>query len=222
MYMARLHFVSYSMKQSMCVVLPSLPIDLLCVAGETGDCKAGTGGRRSSSNCSSLSTTYRRDRRALASPPLTLCRRNRGHSFRKVYKAMGTLCKQQQQQEEAAVEEAGVQAIASKSHGSDDNNDDDDVVVTVDMNQWPKPLSPLSGDIGKGIELQRALKAEASMASQPAFSPSDIIYQDEWLFVINKPSGIYAGHVLETVTSMLSPKKQCEEVSEVVEEDSTG
>ena len=99
MYMARLHFVSYSMKQSMCVVLPSLPIDLLCVAGETGDCKAGTGGRRSSSNCSSLSTTYRRDRRALASPPLTLCRRNRGHSFRKVYKAMGTLCKQQQQQE---------------------------------------------------------------------------------------------------------------------------
>ena len=128
----------------------------------------------------------------------------------------------QQQQEEAAVEEAGVQAIASKSHGSDDNNDDDDVVVTVDMNQWPKPLSPLSGDIGKGIELQRALKAEASMASQPAFSPSDIIYQDEWLFVINKPSGIYAGHVLETVTSMLSPKKQCEEVSEVVEEDSIG
>ena len=46
MYMARLHFVSYSMKQSMCVVLPSLPIDLLCVAGETGDCKAGRGGRR--------------------------------------------------------------------------------------------------------------------------------------------------------------------------------
>ena len=48
--------------------------------------------------------------------------------------------------------------IASKSHGRDDNNDDDNDVVVVDMNQWPK-------DIGKGIELQRALKAEASMAS---------------------------------------------------------
>mgnify|MGYP006872733645 CR=1 FL=1 len=125
---------------------------------------------------------------------------------------MGPLCK-------AEEEEAGVQATASKSIGSDDKNDDG--VVAVDVNQWPKPLSPLSGDIGKAIELQRALKAEASMASQPAFSPSDIIYQDEWLFVINKPSGIYAGHVLETVTSMLS-KKQCEEVSEVLEEDSTG
>ena len=125
---------------------------------------------------------------------------------------MGTVCKEEQEQE---------QSIISKTN-DDDADDRDDGNDALDINQWPKPLSPLSGDTGKAIELQRALKAEALMSSQSAFSPSDIIYEDEWLFVVNKPSGIYAGHVLETVTSMLSPKKPCDEGSEETEEDSTG
>lgn len=87
----------------------------------------------------------------------------------------------------------------------------------VEANQWPRPLSPLSGEQAKGIELERALKAEAAMASVPAFSPEDIIYQDQWLIVINKPSGIYSGHILSTVTSMMSSQEGADAA-----EDSTG
>ncbi|KAI5076644.1 hypothetical protein GOP47_0008709 [Adiantum capillus-veneris] len=73
--------------------------------------------------------------------------------------------------------------------------------------EWPLPLSPLSGEHAKAVELERALRAEAVMASQPAFAASDIIYQDQWLIVINKPSGVYSGHVLSTVSSMFSSQE---------------
>lgn len=84
----------------------------------------------------------------------------------------------------------------------------DEKVGIVEASPWPKPLSPLAGEQAKAIELDRAMKAEAAMASQPAFTPSDIIYEDEWLFVINKPSGVYSGHVLSTVSSMLASREQ--------------
>ncbi|KAH7280796.1 hypothetical protein KP509_36G014800 [Ceratopteris richardii] len=81
---------------------------------------------------------------------------------------------------------------------------DSDAGVEQVNEQWPIPLSPLSGELGKAVELERALKAEALMASCPAFAASDIIYEDQWLIVINKPSGVYCGHVLSTVSSMMS------------------
>jgi hypothetical protein len=141
---------------------------------------------------------------------------------------MGTLCSAVQGQAQAtAVPKTAHCGGAGDGDGDDDAHDhgdqcDDDLVVDVEET-WPKPLSPLSGDSAKAIEYQRALRAEASMASRPAFCLADVIYQDEWLFVVNKPSGIYAGHVLETVTSMLAPGKPCQEgASEEIEANSTG
>ncbi|MCO5604961.1 hypothetical protein L7F22_059136 [Adiantum nelumboides] len=87
---------------------------------------------------------------------------------------------------------------------SDAVDDDRD---TQTSHAWPLPLSPLSGEQAKAVELERALRAEALMASQPTFAASDIIYQDQWLIVINKPSGVYSGHILSTVTSMISSQE---------------
>lgn len=105
-------------------------------------------------------------------------------------------------------EKAGFEAVSMQAGETEISQLlDDEKVGAVEASPWPQPLSPLAGEQAKAIELERAMKAEAAMASQPAFTPADIIYQDEWLFVINKPSGIYSGHVLSTVNSLLASQE---------------
>eukprot|EP00249_Psilotum_nudum_P004513 c18027_g1_i1 orf=154-1137(-) len=70
--------------------------------------------------------------------------------------------------------------------------------------EWPVPISPISGEDAKKIEFDRAMVAEASMRSSvPAFGKEDVLFEDEWLLVINKPSGVYSGHVLASVSQIL-------------------
>ncbi|KAG6542322.1 hypothetical protein Mapa_016247 [Marchantia paleacea] len=75
--------------------------------------------------------------------------------------------------------------------------------VLEKVSEYPVPLSPFSGEIERAIEYQRAMVAETAMKSSPAISRNDILFEDEWLMVINKPCGIYSEHVLATIPSLL-------------------
>lgn len=67
----------------------------------------------------------------------------------------------------------------------------------------PVPLTPFSSDYSRTVELERALVAEAAMKTTEAVGREDMVFEDEWLLVFNKPSGIYSEHVLATVKTML-------------------
>ncbi|KAL2644851.1 hypothetical protein R1flu_012438 [Riccia fluitans] len=71
------------------------------------------------------------------------------------------------------------------------------------VSTYPVPLTPFSGETEKAIEYDRAMVAESAMKSGPAIGRSDILFEDEWLMVINKPCGIYSEHVLATIPSLL-------------------
>ncbi|XP_020581729.1 RNA pseudouridine synthase 1 [Phalaenopsis equestris] len=64
---------------------------------------------------------------------------------------------------------------------------------------YPKPISPPYPVLSKDVELRRARLAAARSAAY-SFSSDDIIFEDEWLLVVKKPSGIYC----ETLISSLS------------------
>lgn len=70
--------------------------------------------------------------------------------------------------------------------------------------QYPSPMSPFAGAKSKEIEYKRALVAEAAMKAVPAIGKDDVLFEDEWLMVVNKPRGFYSEHVFATVQSMLS------------------
>ncbi|XP_024544097.1 RNA pseudouridine synthase 1 [Selaginella moellendorffii] len=73
--------------------------------------------------------------------------------------------------------------------------------AAIDLSRYPIPVTPLTG--AKEIEYERALVAEASMKSGPAITIDDVVFQDEWILVINKPCGVYSEHVLVSVPSLL-------------------
>lgn len=67
--------------------------------------------------------------------------------------------------------------------------------------EFPIPLSPFGGESAKQIEYARAMVAEAAMKAGPAISRQDVLFEDEWLLVVNKPRGLYSEHVFESVLS---------------------
>ncbi|KAF8401342.1 hypothetical protein HHK36_012276 [Tetracentron sinense] len=67
---------------------------------------------------------------------------------------------------------------------------------------YPTPLSPPLPAISKQIELNRAMSA-SSKSSLFSLSPSDIVFEDEWLIVVNKPQGIYCESVLSAIPRLL-------------------
>jgi hypothetical protein len=71
--------------------------------------------------------------------------------------------------------------------------------------EFPIPLSPFGGESSKQIEYARAMVAEAAMKAGPAISRQDVLFEDEWLLVVNKPRGLYSEHVFESVLSNLIP-----------------
>jgi hypothetical protein len=71
--------------------------------------------------------------------------------------------------------------------------------------EFPIPLSPFGGESAKQIEYARAMVAEAAMKAGPAISRQDVLFEDEWLLVVNKPRGLYSEHVFESVLSNLIP-----------------
>ncbi|CAN6467904.1 unnamed protein product [Victoria cruziana] len=75
---------------------------------------------------------------------------------------------------------------------------------------YPVPLSPPPPMLSKNLELERAMSASAkSSDSLLLISRNDFVYEDEWLVVVNKPSGVYCERVLSSVSCLLgepSPK----------------
>lgn len=69
---------------------------------------------------------------------------------------------------------------------------------------YPVPLSPFAGELSKEVELQRALVAEAAMKAGPAIGRESVLFEDDWLMVVNKPRGLYCEHVFATVASLCS------------------
>ncbi|XP_024360654.1 RNA pseudouridine synthase 1 [Physcomitrium patens] len=76
-----------------------------------------------------------------------------------------------------------------------------DSVLKLD---YPVPLSPVPSQLSNEVELQRALVAEAAMKSRPAIGRESVLFEDEWLIIVNKPRGLYSGHVFETMPSLCS------------------
>lgn len=70
--------------------------------------------------------------------------------------------------------------------------------------ECPVPMSPFAGELSKEVELQRALVAEAAMQSGPAVGRESVLFEDEWIMIVNKPRGLYCEHVFATVPSLLS------------------
>ncbi|KAM0994768.1 hypothetical protein ACFX13_010434 [Malus domestica] len=67
---------------------------------------------------------------------------------------------------------------------------------------YPVPLSPPLPAISKHIELARAMSA-SSKSGLFSLSRNDVVYEDEWLIVVNKPQGVYCESVLESVPQLL-------------------
>lgn len=66
------------------------------------------------------------------------------------------------------------------------------------LGNYPTPLSPPLPPISKQIELNRAMSA-SSRASLFSVSPVDVLFQDDWLIVVNKPQGVYCEAVLSSI-----------------------
>ncbi|KAL9233426.1 hypothetical protein vseg_008430 [Gypsophila vaccaria] len=66
---------------------------------------------------------------------------------------------------------------------------------------YPIPLSPQLPAISKDIELSRAMSA-SSKSSVFDFSRVRVLFEDKWLFVVDKPSGVYCESVLSSVSSL--------------------
>ncbi|CAN1759057.1 RNA pseudouridine synthase 1 [Linum perenne] len=66
------------------------------------------------------------------------------------------------------------------------------------MDHYPKPLSPPLPAISKEIEIARAMSA-SSRSSLFSLSPSHVLYEDQWLMVVDKPQGVYCESVLESL-----------------------
>ncbi|CAM6105122.1 unnamed protein product [Calypogeia fissa] len=109
----------------------------------------------------------------------------------------------------------GKDAILTEEIQSVQNNNEVNVPLGVeegDYSQYPVPLSPLSGELAKSIEYERAMVAEAAVKSGPAMT-SGVLFEDEWLMVVNKPCGVYCEHVLATIPSLLTPAADFSSVS---------
>ncbi|KAJ7549642.1 hypothetical protein O6H91_07G061400 [Diphasiastrum complanatum] len=72
------------------------------------------------------------------------------------------------------------------------------------VSDYPVPLSPRMGEAARCIEFDRAMAAEAAMKAGPAVSGEAILYEDEWMIVVNKPCGFYSEHVMASIPCLLN------------------
>ncbi|KAF6143333.1 hypothetical protein GIB67_001277 [Kingdonia uniflora] len=88
--------------------------------------------------------------------------------------------------------------MADKIHSNSIKEDD-----TINTQIYPIPLSPPLPAISKQIELNRAMSA-SSKSALFSLSSDDIVFQDEWIIVVNKPMGVYCESVLASVPQFLT------------------
>lgn len=74
---------------------------------------------------------------------------------------------------------------------------------TAAATDYPVPLSPPLPALSKEIEPHRALTA-SSKSALFSLSRSHVIFEDEWLIVVNKPQGIYCESVLSSLPDLLN------------------
>lgn len=79
---------------------------------------------------------------------------------------------------------------------------------------FPTPVSPPLPQISKDIELRRAMTASAK-SSLFAISSSEIVFEDEFLIVVNKPSGIYCESLLSSIPHLLNTRSNSTETGKV-------
>ncbi|CAM8928513.1 unnamed protein product [Rhodiola kirilowii] len=84
------------------------------------------------------------------------------------------------------------------------------------LENFPKPLSPPLPAKSKSVELSRAMTATAA-SSLFKLSRSDVVFEDEWLIVVNKPQGVYCERVLASVPDVLDESVRSAGVSEIDE-----
>jgi hypothetical protein len=61
------------------------------------------------------------------------------------------------------------------------------------IGEYPSPVSPPYPATSKDLELRRAMTASARSA---AFASVDVVFEDEWLAVVDKPAGVYCDALL--------------------------
>ncbi|KAF3336275.1 hypothetical protein FCM35_KLT18861 [Carex littledalei] len=66
---------------------------------------------------------------------------------------------------------------------------------------FPVPLTPPYPVRSKEIELRRAMSASARSGAKFDF---DVVFEDEWISVVNKPAGIYCEAILSSLSSSSS------------------
>ncbi|KAJ3681345.1 hypothetical protein LUZ60_015834 [Juncus effusus] len=65
------------------------------------------------------------------------------------------------------------------------------------VSQYPVPLTPPYPAHSKEVELRRAMSASARSA---AGFELDVVFEDDWISVVNKPSGVYCDSVLSSLS----------------------
>ncbi|CAL5093072.1 unnamed protein product [Urochloa decumbens] len=64
--------------------------------------------------------------------------------------------------------------------------------------EYPSPVSPPYPAASKDVELRRAMTASARSG---VFTSADVVFEDEWLAVVNKPAGVYCDALLTALPS---------------------
>ncbi|KAJ1265827.1 hypothetical protein BS78_08G104100 [Paspalum vaginatum] len=62
--------------------------------------------------------------------------------------------------------------------------------------EYPSPVSPPYPAASKDVELRRAMTASARSA---AFASADVVFEDEWIAVVDKPAGVYCEALLTSL-----------------------
>uniref|UniRef100_A0A0A9DNQ4 Pseudouridine synthase RsuA/RluA-like domain-containing protein n=1 Tax=Arundo donax TaxID=35708 RepID=A0A0A9DNQ4_ARUDO len=62
--------------------------------------------------------------------------------------------------------------------------------------EYPVPVSPPYPAASKDVELRRAMTASARSA---AFASAEVVFEDEWLAVVDKPAGVYCDALLSSL-----------------------
>lgn len=89
------------------------------------------------------------------------------------------------------------------SMGESSQNQTDGNPQLFSETNFPKPLSAPPPKHSKQIEFDRAMCAEAAVKAGPALTKNEIIYEDDWLIAVNKPSGVYCEHVLSSIPDLV-------------------
>ncbi len=70
------------------------------------------------------------------------------------------------------------------------------LAMSAATGEYPVPVSPPYPAASKDVELRRAMTASARSA---AYSSAPVVFEDEWLAVVDKPAGVYCDALLSAL-----------------------